>query len=350
MLARMSTNSMHILPESQASQDEISEPIGTGPFRFESREIESEFVMTKHDDYWQDGLPYFDEVVKQEITDDTSRFNRFRAGEVDFINDVPANRISEVSNDSSVRWEEKYPKIFYYLGLNCGEAPFDDRDARIALEYTFDRQEIIEASLFGHGKVPNSPSYPGSRWEHPDLEPRGKDLAAAEEHLSQSAYADGFSATIKIPDAYGPARPAATIIRDSASEIGIELDIQQITWSTWLSNVFDQGNFQATISTNLGLWYPDFGYYKIQHPDGAFYFTNWENEEYMSLVEDARSTYDVEERAGMYHQAAEILKEERSGRVPLFWGGYQLAATPSYKGPMGAPDGSTLRLWDNWFE
>lgn len=351
MLSRMSTTSMHIVPKEQAEQDEISEPIGTGPYQFESREINSEFVMTKNDDFYLDGGPYLDKIVKKEVSEDNVRLDKFKAGELDFINDVPPKDIDSVKNDSEIRWEEKFPKILFYLGLNCDEPPFDDPQVRLAMDHAIDREKIIEASLYGYGQIAKSPAYPGSVWEPDDIEQRLQDLDKAKELIDQSDYADGADAVFKIPEVYSTAIPAAQVIAEDVQEIGINLDIQKVTWSNWLSDVSQKRDFQATISTYMGLWYPDYAYYKFEHPEGAFHFTNWENDDYIQTVEDARHTFDVEERADLYHEAARIRRgDQRSGHLLLYWKGYELASIPEYKGKMGAPEGATLRFRDNWLD
>ena len=133
-----------------------------------------------------------------------------------------------------------------------------------------------------------------------------------------------------------------------ASDVGIDLEIQKITWSNWLSDVYTKQNFQATTSSYLALWYPDASFYKFLHPDGAFFFTGWTNEKYNSLVEKARHLYGEQERAKLYKQATEIMQRERAGHLLLWWQPSLYAAKNSYKGPIGTADGSTLRFKDNW--
>ncbi len=352
LLSRMATSHMHVLPAHQAeqSQDEFTEPIGTGPFEFESMEIDSEFVMVKYDDYWDDGLPHLERVTKNEIPDNDNRLNTFRAGEVDFINDVPPRHASDLEDDSEVDFINRFPKSLVYLGVNCNEEPFDSRDARLALEYAIDKNEVMEAALYGQGQVAASPAAPDSEWEHPDLQPRQQDYELAQEHLDAAGYSDGFEATFQIPQQYNDQVSAAQIIESQASEVGIELDIQMITWSNWLSDVYTDQNFQATTSSYLGLWFPDAGFHRPLHSDGAFFFTGWEDEEYNDLVDEARQLYDIEERAPLYHDAAELLKERRSGHILLYWMPTLMARTNDFTGEVMAPDGSTFRFEDTQLE
>ncbi len=350
MLFRLATSDMHILTAEQAQQDSIDEPIGTGPFQFESIEIDSEFVMTKFDDYWDDDLPYLDKVTKLEISDDDNRLNTFQAGELDFINDVPPRHAEDLEDDPDVDFINRFPKSLVYLGVNCNEEPFDSRDARLALEYAIDKQEVMEAALYGQGQVATSPATPGSQWEHPSLEPREQDFEKAQEHLEAAGYPDGFEATFQIPEQYNDQVTAAQVIEASAAQVGIELDIQLITWSNWLSDVYSDQNFQATTSSYLALWFPDAGFHRPLHSDGAFFFTGWEDEEYNELVEEARTLYDMEERAPLYHEAAEMLKERRSGHIMLYWTPTLMARHNGYTGEVMSPDGSTFRFEDTQLE
>jgi len=348
-VARMATSELAILPEEQASQDKIDTPIGTGPYQFESREIETSFTMAKNEDYWGEG-PYLDTIKKSEITDPSVRLQSFRAGEYDYINGIPPKDVESVRGQSNIRFETQFPKALVYLGMNCNQAPFDNKDARLALDYAIDKAKVTEAALYGTGRATATPAAPGSPWVNEDVQPRPRDLDKAQEHLEKAGMPDGYSATFKIPQSYPTQVQGATVISDMASDAGIDLQIQKITWSTWLSDVYSNQNFQATTSSYLALWYPDVSFYKFLHPNGAFFFTGWTNDEYNTLVEEARTMYDQDARAEKYHRATEILHEERAGHMFLWWQPNLYGSIPEYKGDMGAPDGSTLRFWDNYLD
>ena len=352
-LAKMATAELSVMPAENAAKDMVEEPIGTGPYQFESREIETSFTMSRYEDYWgasdEDG-PFIDTIVKSEIPDSSVRLQSFLAGEYDFINGIAPKDVSRVEQAPEVRFDQQFPKSLVYLGMNCDVEPFDNKDARLALDYAIDKEKVAEAALYGTGQTTASPAAPGSPWVNPDIDPRPRDPDKVQEHLDAAGMSDGFSATFKIPQSYPAQVQAAEVIADDASDLGIDLDIQQITWNTWLSDVYTDRNFQATTSSYLALWYPDVSFYKFLHPDGAFFFTNWTNDEYNSLVEEARTIYDDDARADLYHQATEILHEERAGHMFLWWQPSLYGAAAQYKGDIGAPDGSTLQFSDNWLD
>ena len=350
-VAKMATAELAIMPKQLANKKKASNPVGTGPYQFESREIETSFTMTKFGDYWDGGDgkgPYLDTIVKSEISDPSVRLQSFQAGEYDFINGVAPKDVSTVKGMSDTRFEKQFPKSLVYLGMNCNQKPFDDKDARIALDFAIDKEKVIEAALYGTGRTTATPAAPGSPWVNEDVNPRPRNKQKAKQHLKKAGMADGYSASFKIPQSYPTQVQAAKVISDMASDVGIDLEIQKITWSNWLSDVYTKQNFQATTSSYLALWYPDASFYKFLHPDGAFFFTGWTNEKYNSLVEKARHLYGEQERAKLYKQATEIMQRERAGHLLLWWQPSLYAAKNGYKGPIGTADGSTLQFQDNW--
>ena len=350
-IAKMATAELAIMPKKEAQRKKVSNPVGTGPYRFESREIESSFTMTKFDNYWNSGRgegPYLDKIVKTEITDPSVRLQSFQTGEFDFINGIAPKDVKSVERMPNARFEKQFPKSLVYLGMNCKQKPFNNKHARLALDFALDKKTIAQAALYGTGKPTATPATPGSPWVNPDVNPRPRNKQKAKTHLKKAGMAGGYSASFKIPQSYPAQVLAAKVISDMASDVGIQLNIQKITWSSWLSDVYTKKNFQATTSSYLALWYPDVSFYKFLHPKGAFFFTGWTNEEYNKLVEKARHIYNEDKRADLYHKATEILHQDRAGHLFLWWQANLFGATNSYKGDIGAPDGSTLRFKNNW--
>ncbi|RBI60379.1 ABC transporter substrate-binding protein [halophilic archaeon] len=352
-LAKMATAELAIMPKKEAQKNKIKKPIGTGPYQFGSHEIETSFRMNKFDDYWGGGKgdgPYLDTIEKREITDSSVRLQSFQSGEFDFINGVAPKDVDTVKDMPSARFEKQFPKSLVYLGMNCNRKPFDNKHARLALDFALDKKKIAKAALYGTGKTTATPATPDSPWVNEDVQPRPRNKKKAKNHLQKAGMAGGYSASFKIPQSYPTQVQAAKVISDMASDVGIQLNIQKITWSSWLSNVYSKRNFQATTSSYLALWYPDVSFYKFLHPNGAFFFTGWRNKKYNKLVEEARHMYDEQKRAKRYHKATEILHQDRAGHLFLWWQANLYGAISEYHGDIGAPDGSTLRFQNNWLD
>lgn len=80
------------------------------------------------------------------------------------------------------------------------------------------------------------------------------DPEKAKELLADAGYADGFDLEITVPSSYSQHVDSAQIIADELSQVGINVTLNQVEWSTWLQDVYKGGNFQATVIglTNAG--------------------------------------------------------------------------------------------------
>ena len=61
-------------------------PVGTGPFRLKSFSPGTQSTFVRYDGYWQTGLPYLDEIVITDYSDQTSQVNALLAGQVNVVN------------------------------------------------------------------------------------------------------------------------------------------------------------------------------------------------------------------------------------------------------------------------
>src|SRR5829696_7610704 len=59
-----------------------SNPIGTGPFKFEEWVIDNHLLVARNEDYWL-GQPYLNEIEFKVMTDITARMSAFEAGDID---------------------------------------------------------------------------------------------------------------------------------------------------------------------------------------------------------------------------------------------------------------------------
>jgi peptide/nickel transport system substrate-binding protein len=128
--------------------DEFGErPVGTGPFKFVGWQRDNEFVVERNEDYWQEGLPYLDEIRFRPIPDDATRAVALESGDVDA---VQGRRLSEFVADVAA-----VEDATVVLGLgNAGDGvlfntdrpPTDDVRIRQALAHAVDQGALIEVA------------------------------------------------------------------------------------------------------------------------------------------------------------------------------------------------------------
>ena len=142
-------------------------PIGNGPFRFVLHEPHRRWVFDRNPDFPRalGGPPRIKRLVVVVVDEPMAKLAALTAGELDFAGITAAHAdFVRTKPDLLVRG---YPLIFVYgMVFNARRPPFDDRSVRRAASLAIDRQEIVDALLFGFGTPaagPVPPFLPGYR-------------------------------------------------------------------------------------------------------------------------------------------------------------------------------------------
>lgn len=76
----------------------------------------------------------------------------------------------------------------------------------------------------------------------------------------------------------------------------VDMTIEQLTWSDWLSQVWVDKDFEITMMNFFTLWEPDFLY----HSTGGFNYRKISEPALDALLEQARITVDRDARMAIY--------------------------------------------------
>jgi peptide/nickel transport system substrate-binding protein len=142
-----------------------AQPVGTGPFKFESYTPGNGgvFAAVKNTDYWRasEGLPHLDRVEMRVFVDVQSRVNALLDGEVDMIHLSNGEFIADLrTNDSIEMFEtDTYGETNYLLLNNRDPAIQDDR-VRRALALATDNESLSRDRSAGVNPPANGPFSP----------------------------------------------------------------------------------------------------------------------------------------------------------------------------------------------
>ena len=138
-------------------------PVGTGPFKFVSWQDNDRIVLTRNENYWQQGKPYLDGIVLRVINEQTTGLRSVIAGENDFaINiDIQSKPIADRAQNLVV---ELAPSMFFWGAyLNISRPPFDNVKIRQALSWGIDRDAMN--TVIGLGlNTPGNGVLPKQHW------------------------------------------------------------------------------------------------------------------------------------------------------------------------------------------
>ena len=190
-------------------------PAGTGPFKVKSFSPGTQSTFVRYDGYWQSGLPYLDEIVITDYSDQTSQVNALLAGQVDVVNLLSADVISEVQGEGK--------NILLSAGggwnpftMRVDTGTFSDVRIRQAMRLVVDRQQMLDLVFGGFGTLGNdlfgiwAPEYDHS------LPQRHQDIDQAKS-LLKAAGAEDLHVTLVTSDIAQGTVLAAQVFAQQAS-------------------------------------------------------------------------------------------------------------------------------------
>lgn len=137
----------------QYSEYAMGNPVGTGPFSFDSWDRgNGEVTIVRNDDYWGEKAK-LDKVIFRTISDGNTRRQELQAGSIDAYDFVAPADYGSLEDDGA-QILVRDPFNILYLGINGGNVPdfpanpaLQDIRVRQALAYAIDRDTIVTSLL-----------------------------------------------------------------------------------------------------------------------------------------------------------------------------------------------------------
>ena len=295
-----------IIPD---GNDPTKETIGTGPVKFVSRAPQQNVVIEKFDGYW--GTPaYVDKVTYKIIDNAETLVMSLKSGSVDLVAHLTSAQVKELGSDYTV--VDGTMNLVQALYLNNKVAPLDNVKVRQALCYAVDRQGIMDMLADGKGVAVGSSMYPAfKKYYRADLADTYKtDIEKAKQLLTEAGYPDGFALDVTVPSNYKPHVDTAEIIAQQLKQIGVTVNIKNVDWGTWLSDVYSGRNFQSTVIGVDAASLTARAMLERFVSDSGSNFTNFNDPEYDKLYAEAASCTDEAQQIELYKQLQEILTKD----------------------------------------
>ena len=231
-----------------------SEPIGTGPCIMRRYDKDAQVRYDANAQYWG-GKPKVDRLVIQTVKDAAVRLQKVKVGECHIGSNPRPQDLATIRADSNLVLQEVGGLNIGYIGLNTEKKPFDNKDVRKAINYAVNRENLIEAVLYGLGEEPATLVGPTEL----GFDPSGKeisrqDLAKAQEHIAAS----GLTTPIPLTFTYESNRfwpQMAELIKGDLEAVGFAVTLDAQDAGSYWGKIFGG---QAQLSMNQrSLWIPD---------------------------------------------------------------------------------------------
>ncbi|HEX8817670.1 MAG TPA: ABC transporter substrate-binding protein [Terriglobales bacterium] len=315
LLWNLSGAAMGIVPYGMTN--EIAQhPVGSGPFRFVSQELDKEVILERNDDYWGEKA-HLDGIRFAVVPDATTRALELRKGSADLaINAFTGDMILTLEQDPHLQVLRDSGTVLAYLALNTRDPILRDVRVRQAIAYAVDRQPIIHYLLRDFARPAYSLLPPQSWAYNGDVPHYDHDPGRARQILDSAGYpaVNGirFHLTMKTSTEEST-RLLAAVLQQQLRDVGIALDIRTFESATFFADV-TRGAFQLhSLRWVGGNEDPDmfeYVFHSSKFPPAGANRTFYANPQVDALIDQARAEPDLETRKQLYFEIQSLLGED----------------------------------------
>ncbi len=315
-------------------------PIGTGPFKYVSFTPGQQSVFARNENYWNSPLPYLDQLIMTDYSDETSQVNALLSGQVDVINLLSQETVGTVTGSGK--------KVVISPGggwnpftMRVDQAPFNDVRVRQAFRYAVDREKMLQTVFGGHGTIGNDLfSIWSSEYDH-SIPQRPYDPEKAKSLLKQAGHSN-LSIQLVTGDIAQGVVNMAQVYAQQAAASGINVKLRQITPTDYYGPNYLKWLF------GQDYWYYQPYFAQVNQatlPNSPFNETHFNNSKYNNLYQQAQSITDESKRIEIAHEMQMIDYNEGGYIIPFFppvIDGY----APNVNGIVTSKLGASFNQWD----
>ena len=295
---------------------DFSNANGTGAFVSETFEPGIRSIGVKNENYFKSEGPYLDSFEFFAIADDNARVNALLSGDIHLTGGVGARSIPLLEGQSHVRPSITNTGGYTNLNIRLDLEPGAKAGFVEAMKYLVDREGIQRSVLRGLADIGNDqPVSSVNRYHNSELNPREFDPERAKA-LFEKAGVMGSTIPIIASDAARGSVDMAVLLQQTASEIGMDFDVQRVPsdgyWSNyWLKAPIHFGNINPRPT-------PDILFSLLYASNAPWNESQYKSEKFDSMMIEARGALDEDRRTAMYWEMQEMIANEAGTIVPTY--------------------------------
>jgi peptide/nickel transport system substrate-binding protein len=322
-------------------------PVGTGPFMLKSFTPGVQSVFVRNPNYWEVGadgkpLPYVDELVISDYSDETSQVNALLSGVVDCIDLLSFESLSPLKTGGKKTlisdgggWVPFTMRVDVY--------PFSEVDVRQAFRLIVDRPQMRDQVFGGYGLLGNDIfAIEDPEYDH-SIPQRVQDIDQAKFLLNKHHLLPMKTTLVTGPIHQG-AVAAATVFAEQAAAANVKVTLSQINVTEYYGTDYLKWVF-AQDWWGAGYYLPQVSFSML--PTSVWNETHWNDPAYYSLYNQALATTDVAKQTELVHEMCMIDYMQGGYIIPFFTptiDGY----SPKLVGPLPSKTGTSLANY--WFK
>lgn len=325
-------------------------PVCVGAFKVVKRVPQNSIELAKDPNYYDADKVHLDRIVYRIITDASIRAANLRSGDAQVADSVSTQDVDALSKEQGITLLESESLGYQGLTFNIGNVdgvgedpkPIDRpsaRDPRVrkAFEYAIDREALVKTIFANIYSVACSPVSPATEYTTPQAQKCvPHDTEKAKELLQQAGVKTPYRIEMlasNTPDSLRIAQAIQSMVKSG----GFDLVISPVEYSTLLDQQ-DRGDFELLALGWSGRIDPDANLTNFVGTNASQNVAGFSDPALDDLLTRARQAQDTKERAGLYGQAVEKLREQNP-LIYLYRTRNLTGVSDAVKGVQVFPDG-----------
>ena len=295
-----------IYSEVSARSHDPSTWVSNGAYVLANWQPGTKVELTRNTKYWDMDNVHIPRVQYQITTDENAQYARYRAGQLDITDSVPANAIPTLRAQYSTELVIAPFLATAYYGLNLFEPPFAHSiELRKALALAIDRRRLVNSLGFGQSPAygfvpPGTWNYQQQYWEWKDLGDTDR-VTQAKQLYIQAGYSANHPLHVRLLiNANSVIKNTAILIASMWKEtLGIDTELTEEEYRVFLQSRHDKKRWDIA---RLG-WTADFNdasnfldIFRSQSPSND---VGYNNSNFDRLSNDAATTADAMRRRNL---------------------------------------------------
>ena len=308
LLAPLASGWGAILPAGLIAEghDFGSQPVGTGPYVFKGWVRDNRIDLEKNRQYWMPGLPKLEKIALHIIPERAVQVQGLLSGQIDISYIITISDVPVLESNPGTRIVRVLTSLVQVLAMNSSRVPLNDSRVRQAINHAIDKQRVLDIAYGGGEIVGTFMDYGNAFYkDFTHLYPFDPDRAGR--LLKDAGVGQETRLTMALPQNYPAHVKAGEMYQEMLSNVGLNVEIKLVDWSTWLKEVYSGGQYDLTVIGHTGKLDPDG---RLKRYGTAKAYVKWEHARAADLIVQAKTTAGFDERKRLYHAALEIMAQE----------------------------------------